>query len=77
MVVSGEGVGSRLMPFWTGRIFFFFNNFITLIFFKMLSIFTTDCHEHFTGPFGNLNIYKLKLFLQVKNPQVARVIIST
>ena len=43
----------------------------------MLSIFTTDCHEHFTGPFGNLNIYKLKLFLQVKNPQVARVIIST
>ena len=43
----------------------------------MLSIFTTHCHEHFTEPFGNLNIYKLKLFLQAKNPQVARVIIST
>lgn len=37
----------------------------------------SHCHQLLAGPFANFDIYKLNLFLQVKNPKLLGVTIST
>lgn len=37
----------------------------------------SHCRQLLAGPFANFDIYKLNLFLQVKNPKLLGVTIST